>query len=75
MAHLTVRSYGVSQIGSTCGETIWQNGQKLNENHKINILGANQWGTWGKNNFGGNAEVPQSPFKGNPVLCHIRVLE
>ena len=42
---------------------------------KSTFWGQISGGTWGKNNFGGNAEVPRSPFKGNPVLCHIRVLE
>ena len=35
----------VSQMGLTCGGgKFGQNGQKLYENYKINILGAKQWG-------------------------------
>ena len=52
----------VFQMGLTCvGEKFGQNGQKLHENYKTNILGAKQWGDkpifW---------VVGESPTRGNP---------
>ena len=52
-----------------------QNGQKLHENYKINILGAKQWGDMeGQANFlvsGGDPPSPP-PTRGNPDVCRRR---
>ena len=49
-------------------DTLGQNGQKLNENYKINIFGAKQSGTWGQANSSGRGGISPSPStRGNPA--------